>query len=165
MDGKAWIYRPGLCFISSPHCYTSMLPQWRVELHVSLIVHGMHVDSEITNLSSVIQALPPHSPGDTSILSGKHSVHPSPSPLQWHSAPWKCRLLQQHRWLLTWYIILGVTHIPGVDLTVSANVLTCWHMVHHYKDHVHSLVQDRGVRVLTLYPANQVAAYPYLLTA
>ena len=42
-----------------------------------------------------------------------------------------------------WDITLGVSYISGEDLTImSADVLSHWNMGQHYKDRVHTLVQD-----------------------
>ena len=42
-------------------------------------------------------------------------------------------------------ITLNMSHIPCEQLTMSIDTLSYWHMGQHYKDCVHSLVQDIGL--------------------
>ena len=65
-----------------------------------------------------------------------------------------CSYVLSSLWLICaeWDITLGVTHIPGEDLTASVNALSCWHMGQHYKGHVHSSVHDREIRLVIIAP-------------
>lgn len=41
-------------------------------------------------------------------------------------------------------ITLAISHMPGKDLTMTADALSHWHMGQHHKDNANQLIRDRG---------------------